>query len=576
MRSAVRSTRKGCARVERARRRRSGVVRTANSSGGSRRHSSHRYDWMPPDLGREVVGDEQMRHARCCRFAAQSATSASTAGSRSRRERRRRPDRRDPRRWAAHSACARTSGSASAMARRRAATTAGVGRRRPRCRAPRARCGGGSGAAGGGMYHRPNRASSSSSDSVEQLEHRHPGLRRSSSAGGGGDAAVRPPGSAGRRPGSRHNRRAGRRARPGTRAGTDPGACTSAARQRRASSTPGATSAPVGHAGRQRRHEPQPSATGSVAAGSGASVRTDPRTNHEPRPGNRTLVFLPYQPSPARVAASRSTSALSSASTRVRQPSASSRPRHLTERGAQRACSDRPTRSGRHVRAGAGRRAGGDGCRRYDRAPDDQRPRARQCARRVGGARRVAVGEVQRTVQPGCLALDEQAHGSDEKGSAEATPTASRPAARPSLPQLVDVRVRGHGPMLPLAAPHPVRRAWRRPGTSPPCDRQADGPGLVHVDHHRGARLSPADEGDDAVVARVGVLHRALVAADRQRIAHTTTLRRGCDSDSWRRARQRDAEAGDPARGRSRRGCRARRAARPVSDGARPGAGPTR
>ena len=63
---------------------------------------------------------------------------------------------------------------------------------------------------------------------------------------------------------------------------------------------------------------PQPSATGSAAVGaSGASVSTEPSTNQLPSPGTSRLAFLPYQPRPARCAAARSTSALSSSTTRA-------------------------------------------------------------------------------------------------------------------------------------------------------------------------------------------------------------------------------------------------------------------
>ena len=71
-----------------------------------------------------------------------------------------------------------------------------------------------------------------------------------------------------------------------------------------------AGSTAVGHRGRRRRR-----------GGSGASVTTEPSTNQDPAPGRSMLAFLPYHPKPARTAAARSTRALSSATTRARQPS---------------------------------------------------------------------------------------------------------------------------------------------------------------------------------------------------------------------------------------------------------------
>jgi hypothetical protein len=49
------------------------------------------------------------------------------------------------------------------------------------------------------------------------------------------------------------------------------------------------------------------------------------------------------------------------------------------------------------------------------------------------------------------------------------------------------------------------------------------------IDHDRVARLSIAQEGDDAVATRAGALHHALVTADPQVTRHARTLRRGCD-----------------------------------------------
>ena len=49
-------------------------------------------------------------------------------------------------------------------------------------------------------------------------------------------------------------------------------------------------------------------------------MTTEPSTNHEPSPGRSSSEFFPNQPSPARWAAARSTSALSSQTTVARHP----------------------------------------------------------------------------------------------------------------------------------------------------------------------------------------------------------------------------------------------------------------
>src|SRR5690606_30027867 len=46
--------------------------------------------------------------------------------------------------------------------------------------------------------------------------------------------------------------------------------------------------------------------------------------------------------------------------------------------------------------------------------------------------------------------------------------------------------------------------------------------------------LAGADEGHDAVVAGVGVLHRAAVAIDGERVGHAPNLRTGCDIEPRR------------------------------------------
>ena len=73
-----------------------------------------------------------------------------------------------------------------------------------------------------------------------------------------------------------------------------------------ASSTRGATKAPVGQASRQRVHEPQRSSSKGRSVGSARSVKTDPMKKKEPAPGRISIVFLPIHPNPARRASSRS------------------------------------------------------------------------------------------------------------------------------------------------------------------------------------------------------------------------------------------------------------------------------
>ena len=70
-----------------------GLVSTANDSGGSRRHHSHSSDWMPADLRREVVRDEQVLHAVTglvrsrpeCRVGVEPTVEAEPGGSPARR-----------------------------------------------------------------------------------------------------------------------------------------------------------------------------------------------------------------------------------------------------------------------------------------------------------------------------------------------------------------------------------------------------------------------------------------------------------------------------------------------------------
>src|SRR5579875_3450507 len=164
-----------------------------------------------------------------------------------------------------------------------------------------------------------------------------------------------------------------------------PGACTAQARQRRASSTPGAVSAPVGQAGRQARHAPQPGRSGSSGARA-ASVSTAPSTYQEPWPGSRIVVLLPYHPTPARAAAARSTRALSSARTTARCPAPRSTPAPAPRAGRR---GKAPRRRRPQVAEGADHQAAG----------------ARQRPGGIARASGVAVGELHRAGEAGRLAL---------------------------------------------------------------------------------------------------------------------------------------------------------------------------
>src|SRR5437763_11647517 len=149
------------------------------------------------------------------------------------------------------------------------------------------------------MYQRPWRSSSSSSEAASTSS---TGTQASSAAAAGGGGERRSSSRLGGHA-SWQSSQPYKRSPSASRnsSGKSPGAWRRWARQRRASSTPGATRAPVGQAGKQRVHVPHPSATG-IATGSVASVTTDPSTNHEPCSGSSTFVFFPYQPSPARTA----------------------------------------------------------------------------------------------------------------------------------------------------------------------------------------------------------------------------------------------------------------------------------
>ncbi len=181
--------------------------------------------------------------------------------------------------------------------------------RRRHCRARRGRCGAASedrgrrctsaraGATASRRRHRGGR------ERRPTPAHRWSTSPARRSAVGGVDRAGP---SVGTPPGSRRSRRCGHRPRARSSIGIVPGRCSTQARQRLPSITPGATMAPVGHTSMHRRHEPQPSATGAcgISAPYSAVVTTDPSTNQLPAPATSRLAFLPNQPSPPRYATS--------------------------------------------------------------------------------------------------------------------------------------------------------------------------------------------------------------------------------------------------------------------------------
>ncbi len=103
--------------------------------------------------------------------------------------------------------------------------------------------------------------------------------------------------------------------------------------QRRLSSTPGAMRAPVGHATMHRVQAPHDLREGSVG-GSSTSTSIAPSRTQDPSSGVRMLVFLPYQPRPARAATARSTTGPLSTLTLARTGS----PNHASSRWCS-ACS---------------------------------------------------------------------------------------------------------------------------------------------------------------------------------------------------------------------------------------------
>ena len=324
-----------------------GGVEVAGVRRGRREHGDPLGRQPPPqlpqvrldaaDLGREVVGDEEVRHR------AQAAAPRSAAAELGPRP---------------TSACDCTNASSEPSADRRAPrSTATVARRHRRCRGPPARCAGGSGPA---RSRDVPAAEPAEQTVVVELEHGDdvdPRLIGRGRGGRRGDGDRRPC-SAGTPPGSRRTHRCGRPAPRGTRAGSRP-----------APQQPGQAAAGVEHAGcderaggtRGQAARARAAPVGDrrrVVGGSGASVTTLPSTTHEPRPGTSTLAFLPYQPEPGPVARPRGRpSALSSTSTRAREAGVGQR---LGDRGPARLAAARSgqstSRRRRARRAPGGRR----------------------------------------------------------------------------------------------------------------------------------------------------------------------------------------------------------------------------
>src|SRR5579864_7432125 len=101
-------------------------------------------------------------------------------------------------------------------------------------------------------------------------------------------------------------------------------------------------------------------------------------------------------------------------------------------------------------------------------------------------------------------------------GGAEATPTASSPAASP-VARTASVSSRSIGPTVGsrrAATSAGARAVLERREEADPAE-QPHGPLLGDVDDHGIAGIAVTDERDDAVVTGVASLHRALVTADR-------------------------------------------------------------
>ena len=217
-----------------------GLVSTAKRSGGSRRHHSHSNDWMPP-----IFGGKSFVTSRCF----------------TRRDRRR-ADRR-PSRAAAQRACSASTlvvAVAVPLERRHDPRSSRVGRVAEddeRVAPQPARV-------AAGDVPAPVAVEQRLVVGGEQVEHVDPRLGvgrqrrwwRRPRWTVGGHASWQS---------SQPYRRSPTAGRSST--GMAPGRCSTQARQRLASMTPGATMAPVGQASRHRWHVPQPSATGASAAG---------------------------------------------------------------------------------------------------------------------------------------------------------------------------------------------------------------------------------------------------------------------------------------------------------------------
>ena len=247
---------------------------------------------MPADLGREVVGDEQVLHARprtSCRVeGAGAASSSATSGSRAPTSAASRSSR--PSRRAAQTAWARSIGSRSPRYRTSASAHSGVrgvGRvaerdQRVPAQPPRI---------APGDVPAPVIGEQRVVVGGEQLEQRHPRACGVVQADAGAAVelprpgmpppvptlaaiSARPVAAAGRPPGSRRSRRCESPSASRCSRGNVPGACTSQARQRPASTTPGATIA----AGRAAVEAPAACAAPSAT---GASLPRQRRVGHD-------------------------------------------------------------------------------------------------------------------------------------------------------------------------------------------------------------------------------------------------------------------------------------------------------
>ena len=350
-----------------------GLVSTAKRSGGRRRHHSHSNDWIPP-----ILGGKSLVTRRCF-----TPACAGRAGPLAQR------------------ACsARTSSSCVAVA--------GERRRRPRG-SPRV---GGVAEHDEGVAPQPARVAAGDVPAavsleqrvvvgVEQVEHVDPGLGAGGERARGG--AGRGARSAGRPPGSRRSRRCDRRWPRATARGSSPGRCSTQARQRLASMTPGATMAPVGQASRQRRHVPQPSGTGS---GDGQLGGRDDAAEDEPAAGagQQDVGVLAEPPEPGEVGdlAVDDRVVVGEGDGAVPRPPAAGGPSPAGRCATAR--SGRPRRSGRRA-PGHPPGRGGLAVGEVGAAADDDRPGARHGPVGIGRAVGVAVGEPHPGVETGAAAI---------------------------------------------------------------------------------------------------------------------------------------------------------------------------